>query len=58
MIFNNVEEARGGHPQGGGGNGSGRGPTPPDVEKLLENFKKKLKNFCQVEVHLEVNKQF
>ena len=25
-----------GSPPGGGGNGSGRGPTPPDIDKIIK----------------------
>ena len=37
-------QGRGGSPWGtppGGGNGSGKGPTPPDIDALLEIFKVK-----------------
>ena len=46
-------------PGGGSGNGSGRGPTPPDVDKIIrESFKKKLKNFYQVDHHQAENKLY
>ena len=46
-------------PGGGSGNGSGRGPTPPDIDKIIKDFQEKIKkNFYQVVVHLEANKQF
>ena len=34
-----------GTPPGGGdgGNGSGRGPTPPDVEKIIRELQEKIK---------------
>ncbi len=41
-------KGRGGSPWGsppGGGNGSGRGPTPPDIDKLIRNIQEKIKNF-------------
>ena len=31
-------------PGGGNDNGSGRGPTPPDVDKIIRNFQEK-RNF-------------
>ena len=34
-----------GTPPGGGGNGSGRGPTPPDIDKIIREFQEKIKNF-------------
>ena len=34
-----------GSPPGGGGNGSGRGPTPPDIEKIIRELQEKIKNF-------------
>ena len=30
-----------GRPPGGGGNGSGRGPTPPDIDKIIREFQEK-----------------
>ena len=30
---------------GGSGNGSGRGPTPPDIEKIIREFQEKIKKF-------------
>ncbi|MDC1112340.1 FtsH protease activity modulator HflK [Candidatus Pelagibacter sp.] len=39
---------RGGSPWGtppGGGNGSGRGPTPPDIEKIIKELQDKIKKF-------------
>ena len=38
----------GGSPWGtppGGGNGSGRGPTPPDIDKIIREFQEKIKKF-------------
>ena len=32
-------------PGGGKSNGSGRGPTPPDVDKIIREFQDKIKNF-------------
>jgi modulator of FtsH protease HflK len=29
----------------GGGNGSGRGPTPPDIDKIIREFQEKIKKF-------------
>ena len=40
-----------GAPPGGGGNGSGRGPTPPDIDAIIRDIQKKLINFYQVEVN-------
>ena len=34
-------------PPGGGGNGSGRGPAPPNIEEIIEIFKKQLIDLCQ-----------
>jgi Membrane protease subunits, stomatin/prohibitin homologs len=34
-----------GTPPGGEGNGSGRGPTPPDVDKIIKEFQEKIKKF-------------
>ena len=34
-----------GRPPGGGGNGSGRGPTPPDIDKIIREFQEKIKKF-------------
>ena len=51
----------GGSPWGtppGGGNGSGRGPTPPDVEKIIREFQEKIKKFYLEEVLQEGNKPF
>ncbi len=41
-------KGRGGSPWGsppGGGNGSGRGPTPPDFDKLIRDIQEKIKKF-------------
>jgi membrane protease subunit HflK len=41
-------KGRGGSPWGsppGGGNGSGRGPTPPNIDELIRDIQKKIKNF-------------
>ena len=32
-------------PGGGNGNGSRRGPTPPDIEKIIREFQEKIKKF-------------
>ena len=49
-------QQRGGSPWGspppGGGNGSGRGPTPPDIDKIIREIQEKLKNFY-LEVRLQ-----
>ena len=34
-----------GAPPGGGGNGSGRGPTPPNVDEIIREFQDKIKKF-------------
>ncbi len=33
-----------GTPPGGGGNGSGRGPTPPDIEEIIKKIQKTINN--------------
>ena len=41
-------QGRGGSPWGtppGGGNGSGKGPTPPDIDALIRDIQSKIKNF-------------
>jgi membrane protease subunit HflK len=41
-------KSRGGSPWGtppGGGNGSGKGPTPPDIEALIRDIQKKINKF-------------
>ncbi|MDA8537735.1 FtsH protease activity modulator HflK [Candidatus Pelagibacter bacterium] len=41
-------QGRGGSPWGkppGGGNGSGRGPTPPDIEAIIRTIQEKINNF-------------
>ena len=41
-------KGRGGSPWGsppGGGNGSGRGPTPPNIDKLIRDIQEKIKKF-------------
>ncbi len=41
-------KGRGGSPWGGppgGGNGSGRGPTPPNIDELIRDVQKKIKKF-------------
>jgi len=41
-------KGRGGSPWGsppGGGNGSGRGPTPPDIDEIIKNIQKTIKRF-------------
>ena len=45
-------------PRGGSGNGSGKGPIPPDIDKIIRNFKKKLKNFYLEEAPREESKLF
>ena len=32
-------------PRGGSGNGSGKGPTPPDIDKIIREFQEKIKKF-------------
>jgi membrane protease subunit HflK len=34
-----------GAPPGGGGNGSGRGPTPPDIDAIIKDIQNKINNF-------------
>jgi membrane protease subunit HflK len=34
-----------GNPPGGGGNGSGRGPTPPDIEAIIREIQNKINKF-------------
>ena len=34
-----------GSPPGGGGNGSGRGPTPPDLDAIIRKYHKIKRNF-------------
>ena len=49
---------RGGSPWGtppGGGNGSGKGPTPPDIDALIRDIQSKINDFYLVEVHQEKN---
>jgi len=47
-MSDNFKE-RGGSPwgnaPGGGGNGSGRGPTPPDIEAIIRDIQKKINKF-------------
>ena len=31
-----------GTPPGGGGNGSGRGPTPPDIDAIIKDIQNKI----------------
>ena len=41
-------KGRGGSPWGsppGGGNGSGRGPTPPDIDEIIKNIQKTINRF-------------
>jgi len=41
-------KGRGGSPWGssqGGGNGSGRGPAPPNIEEIIRNIQKTIKRF-------------
>ena len=41
-------KSRGGSPWGtppGGGNGSGKGPTPPDIDAIIRDIQKKINNF-------------
>ena len=41
-------KGRGGSPWGsppGGGNGSGRGPTPPDIDEIIKNIQNTIKKF-------------
>ena len=51
-------KSRGGSPWGtppGGGNGSGKGPTPPDIDALIRDIQSKINRFYLVEVHQEKN---
>ena len=34
-----------GSPPGGGGNGSGRGPTPPDIDAIIRDIQSKINKF-------------
>ena len=34
-----------GSPPGGGGNGSGRGPTPPDIDAIIRDIQNKIYKF-------------
>ena len=34
-----------GTPPGGGGNGSGRGPTPPDIDAIIKEIQKRINRF-------------
>ena len=34
-----------GTPPGGGGNGSGRGPTPPDIDAIIKDIQNKINKF-------------
>ena len=34
-----------GAPPGGGGNGSGRGPTPPDIDAIIKDIQNKINKF-------------
>ena len=41
-------QGRGGSPWGtppGGGNGSGRGPTPPDIDAIIKDIQNKINKF-------------
>ena len=41
-------KGRGGSPWGsapGGGNGSGKGPTPPDIDAIIRELQEKIKKF-------------
>ena len=52
-------QGRGGSPWGtppGGGNGYGKGPTPPDIEAIIRDIQNKINKFYLVEVHQGVNK--
>jgi membrane protease subunit HflK len=40
-----------GAPPGGGGNGSGRGPTPPDIDAIIKDIQNKINNFYLVGVN-------
>ena len=43
--FKGRDESPWGAPPGGGGNGSGRGPMPPDIDKIIKDFQEKIKKF-------------
>ena len=47
-----------GSPPGGGGNGSGRGPTPPDIDEIIKKIQDTIKNFYQAEVNRAANQLF
>ena len=32
-------------PPGGGGNGSGRGPRPPDIDEIIKNIQRTINRF-------------
>ena len=34
-----------GSPPGGGNGGSGRGPTPPDIDEIIKNIQKTINRF-------------
>ena len=51
-------QGRGGSPWGtppGGGNGSGRGPTPPDIDAIIKDIQNKINKFYLVEVNQAEN---
>ena len=39
----------------GGGNGSGGGPKPPDIDAIIRDIQNKINNFYLVEVNQVVN---
>ena len=42
------DDFKGGSPWGsspGGGNGSGKGPTPPDIDAIIRDIQNKIKKF-------------
>ena len=53
MIIYKNQSPWGSPPPGGNGNGGyRRGPTPPDIEEIIKNIKKKLINLCQEKVEV------
>src|SRR6056300_233475 len=45
MILKAEVEVHGEHPPGGGGNGSGRRPTPPDIDAIIKDIQNKINKF-------------
>ena len=53
MILKAEVEALGVHPPGGG-NGSGRGPTPPNIDEIIKNIQKTINRFLPGKVEQKV----